>query len=606
MKQLSKTVSPRNHTLRIIGTTGPAIEQIPFSVKGSRPLEGMRDPEDAARDVERKEEERERGLPVNPLTILVDKEGRQHAIGGLADPAKVPIERAADVAEQREKTWLPDRERWRNFYEDIRKLFGQRFRGKGEPERFSTGWLLTQRKAGPVAGVRQMLRAEDIRQGYPRGPVGAMGQAQVVQALSGETPSQGAGAKIHDFADSITGVPTRTWMGQDERGLQPVAGDTHAARAAGYVDQPMMNWIRDNWGDEVAKRFTVDLKSPTRGREGQAVGGGVPDRYQYERMNEFYNALKDEYNRRGVDQANDTMAAQVQALQWGAIGRSMGREMQLPAQMFDENLRRLAFETQPAPAAPYGMAFGPAWSDLPPRDQAALTRKVAEPLLDILRQETGGQQVQHFYGPGGYMGEIAPAGVVEMLASPEAAERGAALIGYLTQQNAVLESRPLYTGSSHWLELTEVGSSKLLDHENVARFWDAFRESFPDAEGFQPVREHGAPPGIRIIKLGGHMGLTSRVRGAGIVETPGGLETVARAASNAADAVGIKTMELRHAGADARMVENDWQKNPEGNQYLARLQALGRPGILHRVRDVYAPQIQQILESYLGRMRGRK
>jgi len=55
------------------------------------------------------------------------------------------------------------------------------------------------------------------------------------------------------------------------------------------------------------------------------------------------------------------------------------------------------------------------------------------------------------------------------------------------------------------------------------------------------------------------MGLTSRVRG-GIVETPRGLETVARAASNAADAVGIKTMELRHASADARMVENDWRK----------------------------------------------
>ena len=101
------------------------------------------------------------------------------------------------------------------------------------------------------------------------------------------------------------------------------------------------------------------------------------------------------------------------------------------------------------------------------------------------------------------------------------------------------------------------------------------------------------------------MGLTSRVRG-GIVETPRGLETVARAASNAADAVGIKTMELRHAGAEARMVENDWEKNPEGNQYLARLLALGRPGILHRVRDIYAPQIQEILESYLGRMRGRR
>jgi len=35
--QLGRTVSPRNVQLRILDVTGPPIEQIPFSVKGSRP-----------------------------------------------------------------------------------------------------------------------------------------------------------------------------------------------------------------------------------------------------------------------------------------------------------------------------------------------------------------------------------------------------------------------------------------------------------------------------------------------------------------------------------------------------------------------------------------
>jgi hypothetical protein len=79
------------------------------------------------------------------------------------------------------------------------------------------------------------------------------------------------------------------------------------------------------------------------------------------------------------------------------------------------------------------------------------------------------------------------------------------------------------------------------------------------------------------------------------------LEKAGEAANVAADAVGIKRMYVEHGGADFRMIENNWETNPRGNQYLARLQRLGEPGLLHRIRDVYQPQIQEIMDNYFGR-----
>jgi len=126
----------------------------------------------------------------------------------------------------------------------------------------------------------------------------------------------------------------------------------------------------------------------------------------------------------------------------------------------------------------------------------------------------------------------------------------------------------------------------------VNDFWTAFRAAFPRAEGFQPLRVRGEPVGIRIVRIGGHLGL------------PATWEAIARAASEAADFVGIETMELKHGAADARMHQNDWRVNREGQQYLSRLTERGKPGLLNRLRDVYAPQVREVLENTLGKYRG--
>jgi len=566
----------------------PQVQSVFFQFDDGRPLSRLRDPEEGARDLARKEQDSREGLPVNPLTIL-EKGGKQYAVGGLAHP-DVPIERAADLTIDRGKQFGGG-QNWRYWYENLRNLFEKQFGGGQPTERKLGAFMLSQRKTSPSRGMQNVFRIEDAIQkmasetgGEAKPPMGA---PAIRGMLQGQPPESGAGPKLNDFADSITGHETRTWMNGDARGLQPAAADTHAARAAGYIDQPMLNWIRENWGDQVANKFQVDLSSPGR-------GGGVPDRYQYERINEFYNRLKDEYNRRGYDGGN-WLAAQAQADAWGPIGQMLGRTMDQPEAIFDRNTRRLAYEAVPSPQAPYGQQYGQLWQALPQEEVARLTQDVSEPLMDMVMREAGGHKFQNFYGPGGWMGNVTPAGVVDVLGSPAAAARAANAIGYLLQQDAVVLSRPLYSGPDHWLQINEVGSNRMLDRGVIEKFWNTFRTAFPEAEGFQPVRYPNGGVGIRVLKVGGHLGLAD----------PAQLTRAANAAKLAGEAVGIPEVDLWHGGAEVHFLGNDWAKNPRGQEYLARLQQSGAPGTLHRVRDVYRPAIAEIMEKYFGRIRGR-
>jgi hypothetical protein len=590
MTKLAKLVPPRRGwVVQVLGEhqIGPPVQQIPFAIKGERPFEPMVDPRTARREVEVKEDQDERGLPVNPLRILIDPEtGERHAFGGIADMSKVPPKQIKEIFDERKKQWLPDAPKWRTFWEDWRKALVENFRG--ETDRITPALSLTQRKGGPVPGMNQLLKVLDIHEGFPPDKP-AMGVKQIREALEGKTPTSGAGRKIHDMADSISGVTTRTFMGRDPRGLQPSAGDTHALRAVGYVDEPLLNFIREKWGPEEAKRWIVDLKSPSA-KEGRSVSGGVPDRYQYERANEVYNAVKDEYIRSGDDQ--NLLASMVQSEQWGAFGRSMDRNMQLPAQMIAENTRRTAFEVKPTANSPYGQFWGPVWNEMSPREQAAVTRAVMPRFLEILREEAGGKQLGHFIGPGGFEGEITPSVVHDLLGSRAAGARLAALAGQIFEQGSVLQTKPQMSAGSHFLELREIGSDLLRSHNNAVKFWAQFREHFPQAQGFQPVR--GEVNGIRIVRIGGHLGLTS---GASI-------EAIGQAIARAGEAVGIDTIEWAHGPADARMIGNNWQAHPAGEQYEAIMEQRGKPGLVERVRNQYKPEIREILEKYLGKYRG--
>src|SRR4029077_10172701 len=100
-------------------------------------------------------------------------------------------------------------------------------------------------------------------------------------AVRGQHVSRGLAAKLHDFADSIEGKSTRTWMGDDPRGGWPVANDIHALRDLGYIDRQLVARLQQ-------PEAAALLKSGFKEGDFTIDSGGSPGAHQYERMREQY------------------------------------------------------------------------------------------------------------------------------------------------------------------------------------------------------------------------------------------------------------------------------------------------------------------------------
>ena len=156
----------------------------------------------------------------------------------------------------------------------------------------------------------------------------------------------------------------------------------------------------------------------------------------------------------------------------------------------------------------------------------------------------------------------------------------------------MLTSRPLLRGTGHAFEIKEIGGERLNDAAVVHDFWAKFTDLFPEAHGFSPMRDpEGA--GIRILRIGGHFSAEE-------------IAAMRSAADQAAEANGIQVIVTKEFPMDVRSFTNDWEAHPNGEQYLARLKEIGKPGIPRRIREHYEPEIRRLmLREYRKAIRGR-
>ncbi|HEX8809791.1 MAG TPA: hypothetical protein VF760_12440, partial [Xanthobacteraceae bacterium] len=215
--------------------------------EGESPLKGMVSREEAEGRLRRKQN-REEGVgdPVNPMRVLVDEQGKKNFFGKLTP----------EQEKERITTHMDDDEirKWRLWYPRIRVMFREVYGSGPKADKEAASWAISQKGVGPARGMMDVERTKDIMGGQRRiqGKGPGMQEQYIRELLSGETPSGGVGAKLHDFMDSVFERPTRTVMGDRPEGGQPAAVDVHGGRGAGYVDQELINAIENRFGKEAA------------------------------------------------------------------------------------------------------------------------------------------------------------------------------------------------------------------------------------------------------------------------------------------------------------------------------------------------------------------
>jgi hypothetical protein len=501
------------------------------------------------------------GEPKNDALVLKDKDGKTYVYGNAS-------------TSQIQKRWnshLDDEtiQQWREWYPNIGKQFRESFGEGEEGAKKMMAWLGSQQNTSPSGGMMNVLRAEDLLSGQPKIKSAGIAENNIFSMLKGEVPEGGYGAKLHDFVDSALGKKTRTVMGDDVRGGAPAVVDVHGARGMGFTDQTLVDHVESKFGKDASAKLKADMS-------------GAPSEQQYEFGSKKLNKIAADLNKKNFMGGGWT-AHQVQAVDWASMIKQFGREPELPNTIFDKNVRTISYEVGFGKDSPYAKQF-PALSSLPYEKAAAITRDVSDHVVKIANEEAGGHVVSNLFGPGGWQtNPPAPSGQLGHLASPEAAERAANAIGFLLQQDAVLTSRPLQSGTSHFFQIA-APSKELSDPSKVQKFFTDLREQFPRVDGFMPVNTPTGGTGIKILKINGHFSEKD-------------IAALKKAAEIAGDKSKMERLEITHGPAEVRVAENDWRKNPDGKNYRQRIGQIGRPDFQRRMELQHAPSTEEAIRN---------
>lgn len=465
------------------------------------------------------------GAPSNERTVLQAENGAPSLVVGRLT--------RRDWLNRAERN-LPGKEfdQARKWYDEIHDVLEPIF--KENTPNVLRAWLLSQQRARPSQGMMNVFRALDRMRGLP-GKQAGLNEKALISALRGiKDDKEGMGAKLADFIDSAMGEKARTVVGKDERGGQPAAIDVHAYRDTGFIDSPLMNYIKATYPKQAAK-LKEDLSL-----------GKEPS---YEYGVRFYNDLAEWLNKINYRGGGWT-APQAQAVGWMAMQKQIGLEPETSKDIVEKNTRRVSLGLSTGQGAPRTGAFG---------------EEEAAPKIQSIAKLAGVNILSMDAGTGAYLGDTELSFQIDALASPEAVKDFMDALGYAFQQSSVIAHRALKTGKQHAFEVLGVPAERAND------FFQAMRQHSDLAVGFQP-----SPDGIKLLNFGGHWSERQ-------------ILALNEAASLAADELGVPATGTRDYNVELLESSNDWTKNPDGKAYTASLRKRGRVQAAEQLEREHAP-----------------
>lgn len=575
--------------------TQPAAAQPRLKLRPARPAEDEM-PKVPGRD----------GL-TNPLKVPADalekltrklKRGTQgrSGVGAPKQKTAVKLPNGVHVGQVNISQWIArvehvltsdEIEAARVWYEDALPAYEKYF-GKEQAPAMMGAWLMANQNATPGFAQLSAVRALEQYTGNTRDKPGSLKAglahdklAQYWDAIqSGDLSKLGdisTGQKIYDFIDSSIQKNTRTFYGDDPRAGAPAVADVHSFRDTGTIDDIMLQWVRNQFGDKVANRLVSD--GPTAGKK-EATYEWAADRMR---------AWTDELNAQKYLGRDDWKPHQVQAVGWMAMSKMLGRPGMTAESSISSNIRNLSYELDPGAGAPFNETF-PEFANLSPDAKTRVSDAVLPRIVEIAKQITGATEFARVKGLGGWHEFTNPSFKSRLIASPEVAGDVADIVGYLAQQTKVFGYRWVGYGKKVGVAIYGDG---LQDSAIVGKLWDRVVEKHPDlAAGFSPSIDANGTHGIEILLDRGGDATLKRVNREMV-------PTIDAFAKEAGIAVDIGSF---RAAEESR--EHDWQKDSTGGSYLSRLDSRYGPEIrdrleLHRRQEV-EPAIRDAIDAERG------
>jgi len=321
----------------------------------------------------------------------------------------------------------------------------------------------------------------------------------------------------------------------------------------------------------------------------------------------------------------------------------------------DQNLAHVSWETAPSNKIAHLQGF----DDLPPQAKAEYHMDMSKALQD----EDGKDLISKYLGvlspgateaPGYWEGRSNPAtmtqlGTTRVKAAGKAptmdqssralADLDASIRGLVLKQDGVGYHRPYYDPQISKANGMEYTFDKPLSSNDVVNIGKELDNRFGGSVGLMPVGPNkvriidfgwngGEGMGdVRQVQAGGKGGKKSYFAGQGplpqgvqelanyptakVATTDKGKQvltkyTDSRDFHNAVDEVMNKdtingNAEYRVFASDGDLVGNDWKANPNGEDYIQRIGAAGRPDVLEHISTVLAPRVQAVDERFAAK-----
>lgn len=488
-----------------------------------------------------------------------------------------------------------------NWYSEIAEAFNAEFGDEGS--RVMIAWLMSNQNVDPAGALMNALRVREQVGSGATGKLGGLSDAMVRKLFQGEVPSKGMGLKLHDFIDSALGKSKRTTWGDVVEGGSPAVIDVHSARDMGYVDPAYRNYLVERFGKDAVEAMgiptergaTMDFGKEYLDQEtGKWVMSGGPSDTQYERAAKHMRALTDELNERGF-MGGELTPAQVQAIGWTAQARRTGSEAFNAVQSIHRNTRQLSYELAPGTATEFAQRFGERFDALDYAEKARVTRKVTDLAGGVALSIVRPHESLRFHGPGGWMDYPAmPSAHAKVVATKEAAEDMAAIMGYLLQQDSVLVSRPV-ARKTGWKAGLDIVAPALTNPEKVTEFWKRLQDASPQLKelGFMPMREQGGE-GIRIVFPKGGNKYAAQLQ-----------EELSDAVERVAEEMDLDNVSPAFTKMEADFHGNDWSAAPKGEGYLARIAKRYGPGVQRTLEREHRRNIARLFDEEITKAEAR-